>query len=188
MEKDIEQNPWTTLTTKPIYDNPWISLAEHEVLNPAGGEGIYGVVTFKNIAVGVVALDENYNTWLVGQYRYTLKEYSWEIPEGGCAKGKESPLESAQRELQEETGLLAQKWTHLLKMHTSNSVTDEVGYVFIAQNLSQGVSSPEDTEQLQVRKISLDQAVKMCMNDEITDAISVMSLYKVKLMKDQGLI
>ncbi len=188
MKKNQEKNPWTTLGSKAIYENPWIRVTEHQVLNPSGGEGIYGVVNFKNIAVGIVPLDIDYNTWLVGQYRYPLGEYSWEIPEGGCAGDKESLLESAKRELQEETGIIAEKWTELLKMHTSNSVTDEVGYAFIAQYLTFGNASPEDTEELQIRKLSLDEAVEMCLNNEITDSLSVMALYKAKMLRDKGLL
>lgn len=186
MAKNLEENNWTTLSSKEMYDNPWINVVEHQVINPSGGNGIYGVVSFKNIAIGVVPLDEDYHTWLVGQYRYPLKEYSWEIPEGGCLIGKESMLEAAQRELKEETGLEAAKWTQIQKMHTSNSVTDEVGYTFVAQNLSQGVAMPEETEDLQLKKVPFSTAVEMCMKGEITDGLSVISIFKAKLLIDQG--
>jgi 8-oxo-dGTP pyrophosphatase MutT (NUDIX family) len=127
-----EQNPWRTQSIREVYDNPWIQISHHEVITPGGTDGIYGVVHFKNLAIGVVPLDEAGNTWLVGQYRYTLNEYSWEIPEGGCPLGTD-PLESAQRELQEETGIKAKRWTKLLNLYTSNSVTDEAGMAFLAQ-------------------------------------------------------
>lgn len=182
------KNPWTTLSKKNIYDNPWINIEEHKVLNPKGGEGIYGVVHFKNLAIGIVALDQDYNVYLVGQYRYPLKEYSWEIPEGGCPLDIEDPLDSAKRELQEETGLTAQKWTKILKMHPSNSVTDEYGYAYVAQGLLQGESNPEDTEELVVKKVSLAAAVQMCLRDEITDSLSVIALYKTKMLLDAGLL
>lgn len=181
-----EENPWTTLKKETKYDNPWINVTEHKVINPAGGDGIYGVVSFKFIAVGIVPLDEDYNTWLIGQYRYPLEEYSWEIPEGGCEIGKETVLECAQRELEEEAGLKAEKWTEILKMHTSNSVTNEVGYTLVAQGLSQGQAAPEDTEELQVKKVSLNEAVEMCMRNEITDSLSVISLFKTKMLIDRG--
>ena len=188
MNNKNKKNPWTTLSSKTIYDNPWIEVIENEVINPSGGEGIYGVVSFKNIAVGIIPLDKNNNTWLVGQYRYTLNEYSWEIPEGGCLKGKETPLEAAKRELKEETGLEASKWTKILKMHTSNSVTDEVAYTFIAQELTFGKALPEETEELEVLKIPIEQAVNMCLNNEITDAFSVGSLLKTKFLLDNNKI
>ena len=101
---DSMKNPWTTLSTDNIYENPWIKLEQHQVINPAGGKGIYGKIHFKNKAIGIVALDENQNTWLVGQHRYPLNEWSWEIPEGGGPL-EIDPLESAKRELKEETGL-----------------------------------------------------------------------------------
>lgn len=188
MAKDRYENPWQTLSSKQVYNNPWIEVTENKVINPSGGDGIYGVVHFKNIAVGVVPLDEDYNTWLVGQYRYTLREYSWEIPEGGCLIGSELPLIAAQRELLEETGLEAKRWKEVLKMHTSNSVTDEVAYTFVAQGLTQGQAQPEETEALSVRKLPFEEVYQMCLNNEITDAFSVGSIFKVKHMIDQKLV
>ena len=179
-----EKNPWQTLNKKVAYDNPWISVSHREVINPSGNTGIYGVVQFKNIAVGVVPLDKELNTFLVGQYRYTLHQYSWEIPEGGCPKGT-APLETAKRELLEETGLRAKKWSELLEIHTSNSVTDEYGICYVAQELEQGEAEPEDTEELVIRKVPLHEAVRMVMDGKITDSLSVASLLKVKLLIDQ---
>jgi len=118
-------------------ENPWISLEEHQVINPRGGEGIYGKVHFKFKALGIIPLDEEWNTWLVGQYRYALNEYSWEIPMGGGVLDVDI-LESAKRELNEETGLRASKWENILRIHTSNSVTKEEGFVFLAQDLTEG--------------------------------------------------
>lgn len=181
-----DKNPWQTLDSEQKYDNPWITVTEHKVINPSGGSGIYGVVHFKNIAVGVVPLDENNHTWLVGQYRYALNEYSWEIPEGGSPIGQENVLQTAKRELQEETGLKATEWTQILKMHTSNSVTDEYGFAFIARGISQGEATPEDTEELSIRKVSLDEAVEMCHNGAITDSLSIIALYKTKMLLDAG--
>ncbi|NJK84520.1 MAG: NUDIX hydrolase, partial [Saprospiraceae bacterium] len=142
---------------------------------------------FKNLAVGIVPLDEDYNTWLVGQYRYVLNDYSWEIPEGGCPLDAE-PLLAAQRELQEETGITAQKWTKLLDMHISNSVTDEFGQVFIAQTLSFGIAMPEDTEDLQVKKISFQQAFDAVMSNEITDSLSIAAIMKTMWWIEKGWI
>ncbi len=170
-------NPWKTLASRLIYQNNWISLREDQVLNPSGGRGIYGVVSFRNWAIGIIPLDEDLNTWLVGQYRYTLNEYSWEIPMGGGLKGQDILL-SAQRELREETGLVAHNWQQILKLHTSNSITDETGFVFVATELEQMDSAPEDTEMLEVRKLSLKQAVTMALDGQITDAVSVAGLLK----------
>lgn len=178
-------NPWTTLEVREVYSNPWIRLTHEEVITPGGSPGIYGKVHFKNVAIGIIPLDKEGNTWIVGQYRYTLGEYSWEIPEGGCPMG-ESPLAAAQRELQEETGITAQSWTQVLEMTTSNSVTDERALCFVARELSFGVSSPEDTEELILRKLPYNKLCGMVMRGEITDALSVAAILKVKLMMDAG--
>jgi 8-oxo-dGTP pyrophosphatase MutT (NUDIX family) len=173
----MEQNPWKTKTVKLIYENPWIKVEEHEVINPAGNDGIYGTVHFKNRAMAIIPVDAEGNTWLIGQYRYALNEYSWEIPMGGGPIGIDF-LESAKRELKEETGLTALKWTELLKIHTSNSVTDEVGIVFLAEELTQGETAFEDTEILQIRKLPLKEVVDMAMKGEITDSISLAGIFK----------
>src|ERR1700760_3308421 len=138
---DEHHNPWKIVDKKEIYDNPWINLTEYNVINPSGGKGIYGKVHFKNRAVGVVPLDEHMNTYLVGQYRFTIDEYSWEIPEGGGALNEE-PLVAAQRELLEETGLKATQWKKLSEMYLSNSVTNEYCIIFIATGLSQHKAMP----------------------------------------------
>jgi ADP-ribose pyrophosphatase len=178
MSKDQYKNPWKRKSSKLIYQNPWIKLEEDQVIRPNGSEGIYGKVHFKNKALGIIPLDDQNNTWLVGQYRYTLNEYSWEIPMGGVPLG-ENTLEGAKRELMEETGLIAQKWTKLMRIHTSNSVTDEYGYVYLAEELTQGKMNWDETEELLVKKLPLDEAVKMVSNGTITDAISVAGLLKV---------
>lgn len=171
-------NPWTKKESKDIYDNPWISVREDQVINPSGNPGIYGVVHFKNKAIGIIPIDENGYTYLVGQYRYSLDEYSWEIPMGG-GPIEIDILESAKRELKEETGFTARKWTNIARIHTSNSVTDEEGFVFLAEDLIAGETEFEDTEDLQIKKISIRAAVQMVMDNEITDSLSVAGLLKV---------
>ncbi len=139
------------MSAKITMTNPWIEVTHREVINPSGNPGIYGLVHFKNLAIGIVPFDAQLNTWLVGQYRYTLNGYSWEIPEGGGPLGSD-PLESAKRELLEETGIRAERWTKILDLHTSNSVTDEAGLAYAAQGLSFGEAQPEDSEELRIRK------------------------------------
>ncbi|MDA9555337.1 NUDIX hydrolase [Pelobium sp.] len=178
-----EQNPWTILSSKEIYDNKWISLTEHQVLNPAGGKGIYGEVHFKNYAIGVIAIDENDDIFLVGQYRFPLKQYSWELPEGGGPLD-EDPLDSAKRELLEETGLVAKEWKEVLQMHLSNSVSDELGILYLAKDFEQFEAEPEETEQLEVKKIPFEEAFAMVMRGEITDSLSVAGILKVKLLRE----
>lgn len=181
------KNPWKTLNTSKVYDNPWITVTHEEVLNPSGNPGIYGKVHFKNIAIGIVPLDDKMNTWIVGQYRYTLDEYSWEIPEGGGLMDTPS-LVSAKRELLEETGLKAKKWTEVMQIHTSNSVTDEWGITYVAQDLSIGKAEPEDCEILEIRRLPFEEVFQMVMNGTITDALSMASIFKVKQLLDQGKI
>jgi ADP-ribose pyrophosphatase len=176
-----EINPWTTLESRKIYENNWISVTEHQVINPSGGSGIYGEIHFRNHAIGILPLDEEMNTWLVGQYRFPLKAYSWEIPEGGGPLGQPM-LESAKRELQEETGLIAGSWTELLKMHLSNSVSDEAAVIFIARDLTMGPAAPEETEELVLRKLPFEEAYQMAMDGRITDSMSVAALLKTKLL------
>jgi 8-oxo-dGTP pyrophosphatase MutT (NUDIX family) len=181
------KNPWKTLSVKEVYDNKWIRITHRDVINPSGGAGIYGVVHFKNVAMGIVPLDADWNTWLVGQYRYTLERYTWEIPEGGGPLGTD-PLDAAKRELLEETGITAGKWTMLLDMHTSNSVTDEYGIAYVAQDLSFGESEPEETEDLQVRRVPLEEAVQMVLDGTITDSLSMIALLKVNEWKRLGIL
>ena len=178
---DGSPNPWKTLSETTGYENKWLRVSHREVLNPGGGPGIYGVVEFKNVAVGVVPLDAAGNTWLVGQYRYTLGQYSWEIPEGGCPLG-EDPLAAAKRELLEETGITARLWTPLLELHTSNSVTNEYGVAFMAEDLEFGEAAPEETEQLHVRKLPFAEALDMVLRGDITDALSMVAILKVGRM------
>lgn len=181
----MENNPWTIIGEQKIYENKWIGVTEYAVINPSGGEGIYGKVHFKNVAVGIVALDDRGQIWLVGQFRFTLNQYSWEIPEGGAPVGTDS-LESAKRELKEETGIAATDWKHLLTMHLSNSVSDELAIVYLATGLKEGEAIPEDTEDLHTRQVSLEEAWQMVENGIITDAITVAAITKIKLMKVLG--
>ncbi len=173
-------NPWRTLRSSLRYDNPWISVTHHDVLNPSGGEGIYGVVHFKNRAIGVLALEDDGTTYLVGQYRYPLRSYSWEIPEGGGPHA-EDPLEAAKRELLEETGLRARAWRRILRMHLSNSVSDEESIVYLATDLEQGLASPEETERLSLRRLPFADVLAMVQRGEITDSITVAAVLHVAL-------
>jgi 8-oxo-dGTP pyrophosphatase MutT (NUDIX family) len=175
-----KENPWKTLSNINVYENPWIKVEHHEVINPNGNPGIYGKVCFKNIAVSIVALDHENHVYLVGQHRYTIDAYSWELPEGGCLiSDQEDPLEAAKRELLEETGLQANQWTLMGEIFLSNSVTDEKAYMYLATELSQNESNPEDTEKLEIKKLPIREAIEMANNGEIKDCLSVVSLLKV---------
>jgi 8-oxo-dGTP pyrophosphatase MutT (NUDIX family) len=172
---------WKTKTSSIVYDNPWIKVSHDEVTTPKNTDGIYGVVHFKNTAIGIVPIDDEGNTWLVKQSRYTLNQYTWEIPEGGCPQGEE-PLTAAKRELEEEVGLKANNWQQLMTMHLSNSVTDEFCVVFIAKNLFPGTQQLESTEDIEYKKLPLTEAIDMVKRGEITDGISVAALLRVALM------
>lgn len=179
----VMKNPWKKLGSKLVYSNPWISVEEHQVITPAGGESIYGKVHFKNKALAIIPLDQENHTWIVGQFRYTLDEYTWEIPMGGGPVG-ESLLENAKRELKEETGLTAAKWTEILRLHTSNSVADEESFVFLAEELTLGEPEFEETEDLEIVRLPFSEALEMVKEGKITDAISVAGLLRAATLLD----
>ncbi len=179
------ENPWTVLSTEIKYDNPWLTVFHHNVLNPNNNPGIYGKIHFKNYAIGIVVLDEDLNTYLVGQFRFPLSNYSWEIPEGGGNRSI-TPLESAQRELLEEVGLEAKEWTLIQELDLSNSATDEVAYTFLARDLIYKKPQPEDTEQLAIKKLPFEEFFQLVEKGDIRDAISVSACYKVKMMLLSG--
>lgn len=177
-------NPWKTIKITEVYDNPWITLTHEDVIIPNGKKGIYGKVHFKNYAVGIIPVDENNNTWLVGQFRYALNEYSWEIPEGGALIPMD-PLEAAKKELAEEVGLQAKNWKLIAKLHNSNSVTDEVAFIFVAKDLSETYAEPDETEVIEVKKLPLHEAIQMVLNGQITDSMSVAGLLKLHYLEQQ---
>ncbi|MCB0665891.1 MAG: NUDIX hydrolase [Saprospiraceae bacterium] len=177
----MEQSDWKTLGKSIIYENPWIRVEHRDVINPSGNPGIYGTVHYKNIAIAVLPIDEEGYTYLVGQYRYVLSSYSWEIPEGGCPE-EEDPLTAARRELKEETGLEAEDWTPILEMDLSNSVSDEHSISYIARGLTNGHAKPDETENLQVRKVHFNDLLQMVLNNEIRDALTIGTVLRAYLL------
>ncbi len=182
-------NPWKTLSEKVVYDNAWIRVHEDNVIRPDGAPGIYGVVEYKNKAIGILPIDDEQHVYLVGQYRYPLGSYSWEIPEGGCPLGEE-PLEAARRELKEETGLTAANWQLLGTAHLSNSVSDEEAFWYLATGLTQGEAQPDGTEELSHKRVPFEEALHMVASGEITDSLSILAInsYAIKNMQRAPLV
>jgi ADP-ribose pyrophosphatase len=187
MKMNEAENPWVTKSQEVKYENNWIKIIENKVINPAGNDGIYGVVHYKTNAIAIIPLDENYNTWIVGQYRYPLDSYEWEIVEGGCPEGT-SPLDTAKRELHEEVGLKAEQYEMILEMQLSNSTTDEVSYSYIARGVSYIGEEPDEDEKLAIRKLPFEEVFQMVMRGEIRDGLAVASVLKAKMLIDRGLI
>jgi 8-oxo-dGTP pyrophosphatase MutT (NUDIX family) len=183
--KNERKGPWQITAQRVVYDNRWIKVIHHDVITPAGTAGIYGKVHHKHLALGVVPIDADRHTYLVGQYRFPLEAYSWEIPEGGGALDVD-PRESAARELKEETGLTAMHWQKLVEADLSNSVSDEKAITFIAWGLTQGASMPEPTEDIAVRRVPLEEAFRMVAAGEIRDSMSVIALQAVELAIARG--
>lgn len=181
MEKN--KNPWKTLNSKQIYESPWISLQVDEVINPAGKPSTYSITKFKKLAIGVIPIDKDGNTYLVGQWRYPFNKYTWEIPEGGGSFEVE-PVESAKRELLEETGITATNWEKILEMDMSNYATNEVAHIFVATNLSFQPPQPDEDEEIEVKKVPIEKVFEMVMKGELTDSLTVAGIMKWKLLQN----
>lgn len=185
MEIENKKSGWRELDRREIYENPWIKITESSVLNPNGGKGIYGVVHFKNLAIGVIPLDEDNNTWIVGQERFPFDcKYTWEIIEGGGPL-EIDPMESARRELLEEAGIKAEKLELIQEMDLSNSATTEKALIYVARGLSFHEQEPDETEQLEIRKIPFDKLYQMVINGEITDSLSVAGVLRLRLLMQE---
>ena len=185
MDKKEHSNPWTTLNSEKVHESAWISVKKHDILNPNGTPGNYSTIHFKNLAIGILPLDKDNNTWIVGQYRYPIDQYTWEIPEGG-GQLDVAPLDTAKRELSEETGISANKWTKIQEMHLSNSASDEFCILYIAQDLSFGESHPDEEEELVIKKLPFDELYTMVQNGDIKDSLTVAAVLKTKLLMVEG--
>jgi len=174
-------NPWQTISCEKQYENPWITVTHRDVINPSGNEGIYGVVEFKKVTVGILPIDKKLNVWLVRQFRYSINQYSWEIPAGGADEG-ESLLKAAKRELLEEVGLTAKKWTPILDIHPSNAITDEFAKIFLAEQLQISASNLDDTEDIIAQKFPVTEVIQMIMDGKITDSITIATVLKAKIL------
>lgn len=177
--------PWGVSSQKVVYDNPWITLTEYQAIAPTGRPALYGKVGFKNQAIGVVPLHEDGTVTLVGQNRFSLANYSWELPEGGAPLG-EDPLDGAKRELGEEVGLQAADWRPILRMELSNSVTDEICHGFLAMGLSPTETAPDETEDLAVARVPFGEALDAAVAGHMPDSLTVALLLRVHHMAVRG--
>jgi 8-oxo-dGTP pyrophosphatase MutT (NUDIX family) len=170
---------WTIKSARTVYNNRWIRVREYETVAPTGADAHYGLVHMHNLALGVLPIDAQGQTLLIGQERFPTGRYSWELPEGGGSPDS-SPLEGAQRELSEEAGLKAEHWLPLFAdVDFSNSVTDEKACAFIAWGLSPDQTHARDSsEELSVRRVSFAEALEMAVSGEITDAFTLVMLFK----------
>ena len=180
-----KRGPWTTLSERIAYETPWISVSHHEIIDPGGKQGVYGVIHFKGLAVGVIPLDEDMNTWIVGQYRYPMEAYSWEMPEGGGDRNVPA-VDSAKRELREEVGIEAEHWTELQQMDLSNSASDEKAVIFVARGLTYHEPEPDHDEELEQRKLPFMELYEMVQRGEVRDSLTVAAVLKVRLMMLDG--
>jgi len=173
--------PWTTLSQRTAYENAWIRVREDKFVRPDGEVGLYGVVEIRP-SIGVVAVNRNRETVLVGQYRYTLRRYTWEIPRGGSSEGETDMLAVAQRELREETGVQAARWESLGTVDVCNGVTTDVQHLFLAHDLTLTEPEPDPEEELSLRWVAFEEAVRMAMKGEIKEVCSVAAILKTSLL------
>lgn len=182
---DDPLNPWTTLGAEARFEDPWIRVEQHEVINAAGIRGSYGVVRFKKHGVGIVPIDAEGRTLLVGQWRYPLGRHLWEIPEGGHTYDEDA-LDAARRELREEVGVTARSWRQMLQMEMSTALTDERVTCFVAWDLEAADAEPDPQEVLAVRRLPLVEAIALARRGEISDAVSIAALLKLDTMIARG--
>lgn len=181
--------PWLRGDSKVAYENPWITITEHDATAPTGAAAFYGVVGFKNCALAVLPIDADGAVVLVGQHRFPFADYSWEIPEGGGPKS-EDPLAGAQRELAEEAGLAAGDWQEVLRVQLSNSVTDELAIGYLATDLKPApeVRHADDTEDIAIVRVPFREALAAATEGHIRDALTVAMLLRAYHMAREGLL
>lgn len=177
---------WRSRGSRTVHRSPWIELELHEAQAPTGYVASdYGVVRFQNHAIAVLPLHDDGTTVLVGQHRFPLGNYSWEIPEGGGPK-HEAPLEAAKRELREEAGLLADDWRLVLEAELSNSVTDEIAFGYVALGLASTEVDPDETEALTLRRVPFAEALDLALTGTIRDVLTVAMLLRAYHMAKEG--
>ena len=178
-------NPWRVKSVATAFENPWFRVEEHDVVHPGGADGVYGVVRMRRVAVGVLPIDAEGMVHLVGQWRFPLGRYSWEMPEGGADPG-EAAIDCARRELAEETGLRAGRLESILELDLSNSVSDERAVMFLATDLQEGEAAPEPTEVLRRRRAPFRDVLDRAVGGKIRDSMTVAALLRAYHMAITG--
>jgi 8-oxo-dGTP pyrophosphatase MutT (NUDIX family) len=179
----VPENPWRTKSSRIVYENAWIRVREDQVIRPDGGPGIYGVIEIRP-SVGVVAINDRDEVALVGQWRYSVNRYSWEVPRGGSHFGETNMLKVAKRELAEEAGLIAETWQMLGSVDVCNGVADDVQTLFIATQLSPTALQPDPEEDITVEWKRFEEAVGMAMDGRITEVCSVAAILRVAWLRN----
>lgn len=178
-------NPWTVRAVTQPFANDWFRIDSHAVVHPGGAEGVYSVIRARRLAVGVLPIEADGSVHLVGQWRFPLARYSWEMPEGGADPGEDARA-CAARELAEETGMTAAALTPILEMDMSNSLSDERAVIFLALGLTPGEARPEATEVLKRRRAPFLDALALAADGRIRDSMTVAALFRAHHMAVTG--
>lgn len=174
---------WRTLHSRTVHTSPWLDMLENAVITPGGNESRYSHVHFKNFGIAILPIAENGDTWIVGQYRYPIGQYTWEIPEGGGPVEKD-PLASAKRELKEEAGIKAERWDLIQKAFMSDSATNEYAYSYMARDLDIGEPEPEEDEELELRRIPFEELFQMVLDGRVQDSLTIMTVLRARCSYD----
>ncbi len=179
--------PWKRGADRTVFESAWIQVTDQVAIAPTGRPAKYGMVGFKNLAIAILPIHEDGSITLVGQYRFPLGDYSWELPEGGSPVD-EHPLDGARRELAEETGLAAAEWREVMRTQLSNSVTDErmIGYLATGLSEAQGGHAPDETEAIALARVPFREALEAAMTGRIQDMLTVAMLLKGYHMAREG--
>jgi 8-oxo-dGTP pyrophosphatase MutT (NUDIX family) len=183
----VPRNPWKTLSSRVAYENTWIRVREDKVIRPDGGPGLYGVIEVRPSA-GVVALNERDEIVLVGQWRYTVNRYSWEIPRGGSHPGEDDLLEVGKRELAEEAGVLARDWRKIGTVDNANGVNSDSQTFYLATGLSETETNHDPEEEITVKWRPFAEALEMAMDGRITEVDSVAAILLTAQLRASGQI
>ena len=177
--------PWRAGPPEPVTQNPWFAVESYDAVAPTGAPARYHVHRCRNLATGAVPLHADGTVTLVGQWRFPLGRYGWELPEGGAPHG-EAPLEGCKRELREEAGLEAADWREILVLELSNASSDEVAHVYLATGLTPCPAAPEPTEELALARVPFAEALHAAVTGRVQDAITVAALLRVHHMAATG--